>query len=43
MGWRASGRRGGHRLPLVEATEEEQREVARCLERLGLAPAASAA
>ena len=34
---------GGHRLPLVEATEEEQREVARCLERLGLAPAASAA
>jgi len=27
---------GGHRLPLVEATEDERAEVARCLERLGL-------
>jgi 4-hydroxy-tetrahydrodipicolinate synthase len=29
---------GGHRLPLVEATDEERAEVARCLERLGLLP-----
>jgi 4-hydroxy-tetrahydrodipicolinate synthase len=33
---------GGHRLPLVEATEEEREEVRSCLERLGLlAPVAA--
>jgi 4-hydroxy-tetrahydrodipicolinate synthase len=33
---------GGHRLPLVEATEDERREIARCLERLGLLERAAA-
>jgi 4-hydroxy-tetrahydrodipicolinate synthase len=33
---------GGLRLPLVEATEEEQAEIRRCLERLGLLTAAPA-
>jgi 4-hydroxy-tetrahydrodipicolinate synthase len=33
---------GGHRLPLVEATDEEREEVRSCLERLGLlAPVAA--
>jgi 4-hydroxy-tetrahydrodipicolinate synthase len=33
---------GGHRLPLVEATEEERTRIRACLERLGaLAPAAA--
>jgi 4-hydroxy-tetrahydrodipicolinate synthase len=32
---------GGHRLPLVEATEQETEQVRACLERLGaLTPAA---
>jgi len=31
---------GGHRLPLVEATEEEREAVRGCLERLGLLAAA---
>jgi 4-hydroxy-tetrahydrodipicolinate synthase len=33
---------GGHRLPLVEATDEERRQVAGCLERLGLLTGAAA-
>lgn len=33
---------GGHRLPLVEATEQERRQVGSCLERLGLLSAAAA-
>jgi 4-hydroxy-tetrahydrodipicolinate synthase len=33
---------GGHRLPLVEANEAERREVAGCLERLGLLSGAPA-
>ena len=33
---------GGHRLPLVEATDEEREAVRGCLERLGLlAPVAA--
>jgi 4-hydroxy-tetrahydrodipicolinate synthase len=33
---------GGHRLPLVEATDEEREQVRDCLERLGLLTAAAA-
>ena len=33
---------GGHRLPLVEATEDERERVRGCLERLGLLQAATA-
>jgi 4-hydroxy-tetrahydrodipicolinate synthase len=33
---------GGHRLPLVEATEDEREAVRGCLERLGLLDRAAA-